>query len=178
MTDITGTEKVATNLYLGTRTTSPIPVSSGDVEYAVSFTTGGHSAGYKLDRVRMHVPTHQGEPELALHVNTSGDPGTNICDFLDPNKVQHHRPYADNPLPIPFLAIDCSGEVLAANTTYWLVLEGSLYYPAFTDSEDQQTSGSGWTIGNLAAGMETGGSWRNLASTWGTIPVEIWASER
>ena len=178
MTDITGTDKVATNLYLGDRTVSPIAVSSGNVEYAVSFTTGGHSAGYKLDRVRMHVPTHQGEPELALHVNTSGDPGTNICDFLDPNEVQHHRPYAVKPLPIPFLATHCASEVLAANTTYWLVLGGSGYHPAFTDSEDQQTSRSGWTIGNLAAGMQTDGSWRNLASTWGTIPVEIWASER
>ena len=175
MTDITGTEKVATNLYLGTRTTSPIPVSSGDVEYAVSFTTGGHSAGYKLDRVRMHVPTHQGEPELGLHANTSGEPGDAICDFLDPIEVQHHRPYAVKPLPIPFLDIDCSGEVLAANTTYWLALAGSGYFPALTDSDDQQTNRSGWSIGNVAA-ISTAGSWSNLSS--GTIPVEIWASKR
>ena len=40
MTDITGTEKVATNLYLGDKDlTSPIAVSSGNNEYAVSFTT-------------------------------------------------------------------------------------------------------------------------------------------
>ena len=177
MTDITGTDKVATNLYLGTRTASHLPAFPGDVEYAVPFTTGNHSAGYKLDRVRMHVPYHEALPELGLHANTSREPGDAICDFLDPIEVQHHRPYtADNALPIPFLDIDCSGEVLAANTTYWLALAGSGYFPALTDSDDQQTNRSGWSIGNVAA-ISTAGSWSNL-SNGGTIPVEIWASKR
>ena len=178
MTDITGTDKVATNLYLGTRTASHLPAFPGDVEYAVPFTTGNHSAGYKLDRVRMHVPYHEALPELGLHANTSGEPGDAICDFLDPIEVQHHRPYAATvkPLPIPFLDIDCSGEVLAANTTYWLALAGSGYFPALTDSDDQQTNRSGWSIGNVAA-ISTAGSWSNL-SNGGTIPVEIWASKR
>ena len=178
MTDITGTEKVATNLYLGTRTASHLPAFPGDIEYAVSFTTGDHSAGYKLDRVRMHVPYHEALPELALHANTSGVRGNTICDFLDPIEVQHHRPYAAavNPLPIPFLAIDCSDEILAADTTYWLVLGGSGYFPTLTDSDDQQTSRSGWTIGDVAA-IQAAGSWSNL-SNGGTIPVEIWASRR
>ena len=177
MTDITGTEKVATNLYLGTRTRTHIPVSSGNVKFAVSFTTGDHPGGYyKLDRVRMHVPRHEGKPELTLHVNTSGLPGDGICDLLEPNKVQHHRPYAaDNQLPVPFRAAHCGRDaVLAANTTYWLVLGGSDYFPALTDSDDQQTSRSGWTIGDVAA-IKAIGSWRNNNNN-GTIPVEIWAS--
>ena len=176
MTDITGTEKVATNLYLGTRTTTHLPVSSGNIKFAVSFTTGDHPGGYyKLDRVRMHVPRHEGKPELTLHVNTSGLPGDGICDLLEPNKVQHHRPYAaDNQLPVPFRAAHCGRDaVLAANTTYWLVLGGSDYFPALTDSDDQQTSRSGWTIGDVAA-IKASGSWRNNNND--TIPVEIWAS--
>ena len=176
MTDITGTEKVATNLYLGTRDTTHLPVSNGNVKFAVSFTTGDHPGGYyKLDRVRMHVPRHEGKPELTLHVNTSGLPGDGICDLLKPNKVQHHRPYAaDNHLPVPFRAAHCGRDaVLAANTTYWLVLGGSDYFPALTDSDDQQTSRSGWTIGDVAA-IKAIGSWRNNNN--GTIPVEIWAS--
>ena len=177
MTDITGTEKVATNLYLGTRATTHLPVSSGNIKFAVSFTTGDHPGGYyKLDRVRMHVPRHEGKPELTLHVNTSGLPGDGICDLLEPNKVQHHRPYAaDNQLPVPFRAAHCGRDaVLAANTTYWLVLGGSDYFPALTDSDDQQTSRSGWTIGDVAA-IKARGSWRNNNNN-DTIPVEIWAS--
>ena len=178
MTDITGTEKVATNLYLGTRIESTLPEIDEGVKYAVSFTTGDHSAGYKLDRVRIHVPYHEGQPDLVLHANTSGLPGDGICDLLEPNKVQHHRPYtADNPLPVPFRAAHCGSEAfLDANTTYWLVLEGTDYETVFTDSNDQQTRGSGWTIGDRAA-TSIGGSWGNLASTWGTIPVEIWANK-
>ena len=174
MTDITGTEKVATNLYLGTRTRTHLPVSSGNVEFAVSFTTGDHPGGYyKLDRVRMHVPGHEGKTELALHVNTSGAPGAIICGFRDPNKVEHHRPYAVNPLPVSFLAENCIRDALAANTTYWLVLGGSGYFPALTDSDNQQTSRSGWTIGDVAA-IKASGSWSNNNND--TIPVEIWAS--
>ena len=178
MTDITGTEKVATNLYLGTRIESTLPTIDEGVKYAVSFATGDHSAGYKLDRVRIHVPDHEGQPNLVLHANTSGLPGDGICDLLEPNKVQHHRPYtADNALPVPFRAAHCGSEAfLDANTTYWLVLEGTDYETVFTDSNDQQTRGSGWTIGDRAA-TSIVGSWGNLASNWGTIPVEIWAKK-
>ena len=177
MTDITGTEKVATNLYLGTRTTTHLPVSSGNVKFAVSFTTGDHPGSYyKLDRVRTHVPRHEGKPELTLHVNASGAPGAIICGFRDPNKVQHHRPYAaDNQLPVTFRAEHCGRDAtLAANTTYWLVLGGDDYFPALTDSDDQQTSRSGWTIGDVAA-IKARGSWSNNNNN-DTIPVEIWAS--
>ena len=178
MTDITGTEKVATNLHLGTRIESNLPTIDDHIQYAVSFTTGDHPGGYyKLDRVRMHMPDHEALPNLVLHDDASGLPGDGICDLLEPNKVQHHRPYAaDNALPVPFRAAHCGRDaVLAASTTYWLVLEGSGYEAVFTDSTDQQTRGSGWTIGDRVA-TSLVASWRNLASTWGTIPVEIWAS--
>ena len=91
--------------------------------------------------------------------------------------MQHHRPYAaDNPLPVPFQAAHCGRDaVLDASTTYWLVLEGTGYEAVFTDSTDQQTRGSGWTIGDRAA-INLVGSWESLAGSDGTIPVEIWAS--
>ena len=178
MTDITGTEKVATNLHLGTRIENTLPAIDERFKYAVSFTTGNHSGGYyKLDRVRMHVPDHEGQPDLVLHTDASGLPADGICDLLDPNKVQHHRPYAaDNQLPVPFQAAHCGRDaVLAASTTYWLVLEGTGYEAVFTDSTDQQTRGSGWTIGDRAA-INLLGPWESLAGNSGTIPVEIWAS--
>ena len=178
MTDITGTEKVATNLYLGDRIDSSFPSIDHRIQYAVSFTTGDHPGGYyKLDRVRMHMPDHEALPNLVLHDDASGLPGDGICDLLEPNKVQHHRPYAaDNALPVPFRAVHCGRDaVLDARTTYWLVLEGSGYEAVFTDSTDQQTRGSGWTIGDRAA-INLVGSWESVAGNNGTIPVEIWAS--
>ena len=113
---------------------------------------------------------------MVLHADASGLPGDGICDLLEPNKVQHHRPYAaDNQLPVPFRAAHCGRDaVLDASTTYWLVLEGTGYEAVFTDSTDQQTRGSGWTIGDRAA-INLVDSWESLADS-GTIPVEIWAS--
>ena len=179
MTDITGTEKVATNLYLGTR--APLStVTEGNNEYAVSFTTGSHPGGYKLDRVRTHALnstplTRRALPEIKLRLNASGGtPGSALCNFLNPYEVQHHRPYAVKPLPVLFQGTHCDQVVLAAYTTYWLTLEGVGYQPTYTDSDDQQTSRSGWLIGNVAVN-KTSGSWSNL-SNGGTIPVEIWAT--
>ena len=85
MTDITGTEKVATNLYLGTRIESNLPTIDGHIQYAVSFTTGDHPGGYyKLDRVRMHMPDHEALPNLVLHDDASGLPGTVSATFWNP----------------------------------------------------------------------------------------------
>ena len=181
MTDITGTEKVATNLYLGTR--APLStVTRSDNQYAVSFTTGNHPSGYKLDRVRTYTLnstplTRAALPEIKLRPNASGGtPGRDPCNLRNPYEVQHHRPYAVKPLPVFFLGTHCDHVVLAAYTTYWLTLEGAGYQPTYTDSNDQQTSRSGWLIGNVAVN-KTSGSWSNL-SNGGTIPVEIWASRR
>ena len=181
MTDITGTERVATNLYLGDRVESELLPTIGDLfKYAISFTTGDHSYGhYKLDRVRMHVPDHQGRPDMVLHADhadTPGIPGDGICDLLEPNKVQHHRPYADILLPVTFRAAHCGRDaVLDANTKYWLVIEGTDYEAVLTDSADQQTDRSGWTIGDRTA-ISLIGIWDVFSSDIGIIQVEIWAS--
>ena len=175
MTDITGTEKVATNLYLGDRDDDFLFEINGELQSAISFITGNHSAGYKLDRIRMHVPYHGSLPELTLQANTSGDPGGILCNFLNPNKVQHHRPYAENPLPVLFLAQLCEDEVLAANTTYWIVLGGYDYIPPSILSDDQQTNRSGWTIGNNTPVKFGDAPWASFSTA---VPVEIWASKR
>ena len=177
MTDITGTKKVATNLYLGDRVEGSHASIGENNQYAVSFTTGGHAAGYKLDRVRMHVLEHEAQPDMVLYANSSGLPGDGICDLLQPNQVQHHRPYAgDNHLPVTFRAAHCGDEALLdANTTYWMVLEGEGYSTVFTDNTDQQTRGSGWTIGDISATIVDNALWIVLPFT-GPIPVEIWAS--
>ena len=175
MTDITGTDKVATNLYLGDRADATFVDIGSGAQSAISFTTGNHSAGYKLDRIRMHVIHHGSLPELFLQTNASGAPGGILCNFLNPNKVQHHRPYAENPLPVLFLAELCEDEVLAPNTTYWIVLGGYDHIPSPILSHDQQTNGSGWTIGNNTAVKLVNDPWTSLGLV---VPVEIWASKR
>ena len=168
MTDVTDIKKVATNLYKGTRT-NLLNVHSTR-QYAVPFTTSGHPDGYRLDRIRTHILTN-GSPALSLYSNTSGVPNEEVCAFKNPTAVEQHVMWSDGPPAITFLAPDCHEDNLIANTTYWIVLDGTNYTPRTTDSDDQD----GWAIGNVNA-VKNSGSWSNLSS--GTIPVEIWASER
>ena len=175
MTDITGTEKVASNLYLGALTQAQNFAGSSR-QYAVDFTTGQNPGGYKLDRILTHIRLWPSRPNLALRANTSSAPGAELCSFRNPTQVQHHLPPTDKPAPIPFLAPDCADVTLIASTRYWIVFAGNGYKPVLTDSDDQLTNRSGWLIGNVA-GTKTASPWSELADG-PTIPVQIWASKR
>ena len=175
MTDITGTDKLANNLYLGTLTQLQYYTVSSR-QYAVDFTTGQNPGGYKLDRILTHIPNDNSRPVLTLNVNTSSAPGTKACDFRNPTRVQHLVYWEDFPAPIPFLAPDCADVTLTANTKYWIVFAGTGYKPVVTDTDNQLTNRSGWFIGNTAL-TKTASPWSELTGG-GTIAVQIWASRR
>ena len=174
MTDITGTDKLVSNLYIGTLTKVANYVGSNR-QYASSFTAGHNPGGYKLDRIRTHIPDDHSSPVLALHTDTSFAPGTKLCDFRNPTQVQHLVYWEDFPAPIPFTAPDCADVTLAANGKYWIVFAGTGYKPVVTDSGGELTREGGWSIGNTAL-TKTTGTWSDLGSS--IIAAEIWASRR
>ena len=174
MTDITGTDKLVSNLYLGTLTKVAATVGA-DQQYASSFTAGHNPGGYKLDRIRTHITDPPSSPELALHTDTSFAPGAKLCSFRNPTQVNHLLYWEDFPAPIPFLAPDCADVTLAANGTYWIVFAGTGYKPVVTDFSGESTREGGWFIGNTTL-TKTTGAWGDLAG--GVIAAEIWASRR
>ena len=174
MTDITGTDKLVSNLYIGTLTKVANYVGSNR-QYASSFTAGHNPGGYKLDRIRTHIPDDHSSPVLALHTDTSFAPGAKLCDFRNPTQVQHLVYWEDFPAPIPFTAPDCADVTLAANGTYWIVFAGTGYKPVVTDSGGELTREGGWSIGNTAL-TKTTSTWGDLAGS--IIAAEIWASRR
>ena len=174
MTDITGTDKLVSNLYIGTLTKVANYVGSNR-QYASSFTAGHNPGGYKLDRIRTHIPDDHSSPVLALHTDTSFAPGAKLCDFRNPTQVQHLVYWEDFPAPIPFMAPDCTDVTLAANGKYWIVFAGTGYKPVVTDSGGELTKEGGWSIGNTAL-TKTTGTWGDL--TGSIIAAEIWASPR
>ena len=176
MTDITGTEKVATNLHLADKEDMHFPEIGSAQQVAIPFTTGTHTAGYKLDRIRTHILTQDSHPDLALHANTSSAPGDELCGFRNPLQVQHHVTWSAGPPAVPFLAPDCAGTRLSPSTTYWIVFAGTGYRPVVTGSNDQLTNGSGWTIGDAADHKMGADPWADYSTN--TVPVGIWASKR
>ena len=171
-TDITGTDKLVSNLYLGTLTKVASPVGT-ERQYALNFTTGHNPGGYKLDRIRTHIPDGYTNPVLTFHTDTSFAPGAKLCNFRNPTQVQHHLYWEDFPAPVPFLAPDCADVTLTANTKYWIVFAGTGYTPVVTDSDGESTRESGWYMGNISL-TKTTGAWGDL--TGGVIAAEIWAT--
>ena len=188
LTDITGVEKVVSNLY-------PQPQSilvsdflealvadrSGTGKrYAVAFTTGSHAGGYRLDRVKASFATSDlSNPRLALHSNSSDLPGTKLCDLRNPDAHQKLVVYASGSVLPTFLAGDCASQNLAARATYWIVFiqatGTSRQYKLRHTFENEVSYGSGWSIGDDGASTDDDDPWRSQANL--TMPVEIWASE-
>ena len=106
MADITGTDMVASNLYLGETNNLLTTVSASRI-YGVPFTTGTAGGGYELDRIYAHIINNYGNPRLSLYRGTAR--GSKLCDFRNPSQVQHHVDWSSGPPAVPFLAPDCAG---------------------------------------------------------------------
>ena len=175
MTDITGTDKLVSNLYIGTLSELASPVGT-ERQYALDFTTGRNTGGYKLDRIRTHIPDGYTRPVLTLHTGTFTAPGAKLCDFRNPTQVQHHLYWEDFPAPVPFLAPDCADVILVASTRYWIVFAGTGYTPVVTDFDGELPNRSSWFMGNISV-TKTTGSWSDISGN-PAIAAEIWASPR
>ena len=180
MTDITGTREFVSNLYQDTRT-NLLEVGAAR-QYAMFFETGYNAAGYKLDRIQTFI-THGGSPQFSLYSNTSNAPGTKLCDFRNPSKVQHHVVWSAGIPATTFLATDCAEITLmptdssgTLHTYYWIVMEGTNYRPSGMDSNGESAYEPGWRIGDLAV-TKTTASWLGVGNSK-TIPIGVWARER
>lgn len=182
LTDVTGSERTVSNLYESDEDeyTEPIGITS---RLGLSFTTGSHTDGYRLDRIATFIrpsdgQTRAGGPRISLRSDSEGSPSaTALCDFDWPSSVEDWP--GGRRRPVVMDAPACADQVLAAGTTYWIVMSSPGSIPGYrtntvTDT-DFDAYGSGWTIGEDTAVFED--------LTWGTddtfrLPFEIWATER
>jgi hypothetical protein len=129
----------------------------------IAFTTGNNSNGYIINSVILRLSELTANPNLVvrLYNDSSGTIGGQIAQFVNPvfipNTTRNYVFTLTNP------------QILAANTTYWLVvgiLSGSGQYMwAFTTSGNQ--SGSlGWSIRDDSLYTSNqGGSWQFFPGT-------------
>ena len=120
---------------------------------AVSFTTGGHSAGYNLTSIRVAgiVNDDGADPEVSLYGDASGVPGTELHTLKVPSDI----PTGDTENPAP-AELTADSAVLTPNTTYWVVFKKTdsteAFYLRFTDSTDDDFgAASGWSLGDELA---------------------------
>ena len=125
---------------------------------AVSFTTGGHSGGYRLNSVRVAgiVNDDGATPKVSLYSDVSGGPGTVLHALTVPSGI----PTGATADPAP-AELTADTAVLATHTTYWVVFERTAssanFYLRFTDSTDDDFgAASGWSLGDGLAFQRMG----------------------
>ena len=125
---------------------------------AVSFTTGGHSGGYRLNSVRVAgiVNDDGATPKVSLYSDVSGVPGTVLHALTVPSGIPTGA--TANPAPAELTA---DTAVLSPHTTCWVVFERPAssddFYLLFTDSTDDDFgAASGWSLGDELAFQRMG----------------------
>ena len=157
LTDITGVRQMVNTFSGGDPTYGSgellDPPDGDSVDFATKFTTGAHTDGYTLDRikVRFHDISATGAvPNIAIHEDSSGSPSAKVCDLAVPDRVVESAVGWNTPPPHTFLAPDCADDTLAASTDCWIVfldmdhVEYELEHHNSPDSVDY--SGSGWNV--------------------------------
>ena len=95
LTDITGVQRMVHTFSGGeTRDSNQLLDDVDDVtkiaDIATRFTTGGHAAGYTLDRIKFlfnEIRNDGVTPVISLHSHTTSGPGAKVCDIAVPGRV-------------------------------------------------------------------------------------------
>ena len=183
LTDITGTERMINDLHGGTTASSDEVLNASATNkgsLAMRFQTGGHAAGYTLDRIRVrsHDIANRGAvPEIGMHQDSSS-PGAKLCDIATPDRIMEEPIRWISSLIHTYLAPDCAGDVLASSSHYWIVFSGldhldyTLAY-ATSGAEETDYFGSGWTIERTARKLASETGW--TSNTSHRLRVGFWA---
>ena len=130
--------------------TTAIGSSHHDSDVAQSFVTGSHGAGYRLTGVRLDLfvgvgtlPTYA----VTIRANSNGAPGGILGTLSKPSSLN---------TGLSTFTASGNGIDLAANTTYWLMIDVTADNSANTNLGIQRTDtnaedsggATGWSIGN------------------------------
>ena len=139
-------------------------------DYAVAFTTGSNSAGYSLRSVNVEfADIRSGFSSswltASIHTDSSGSPGSSLGTLTNPGSF----PVSNSDQTLTFTS---TGIDLAANTTYFLVIDMSIADAISSlrlTGSDNEDSGnlSGWSIGDGVSfrSWNTSGAWSTNASS-------------
>ena len=187
LTDITSVQQMVHSFRGGrTRPATDLLEEGVDVDpvdFAMSFSTGAHTAGYTLDRIKVlfHSIGEPGAtPAISLNAHTPNEPGNKLCDIAVPDGIAKSQVDLESnwALSHTFLAPGCENIILAANSTYWIVFSDtnrSDYIVALALNPDVTDSyGSGWRV--VGSGKRGSGAWEAHDDALGRIG--IWAKAK
>lgn len=127
-------------------------------DMAQAFTTGGSSFGYTLTHMDLVVAkTSDSEPlptySVSIHSESSGNPGTSLGTLTNPASL--HRTCVSGSLGVRHSEFEApaSGIDLAADTTYFVVVDATggtehTRWCETTSTGEEGSSAEGWSIAN------------------------------
>ena len=152
---VSNTEQIGTTL------------SSLSLDRAQAFTTGSGTGGYKLTRVDLVMRLASGtapDKSVSIHADSAGQPGSILGTLTNPSSLPSTAGEVQFTSP--------GGIDLAADTTYWVVIDSSTsatnaeYGMTSQDAEDANAA-SGWAIADSASSRTNpdGSSWDSSPTT-------------
>ena len=133
LTDITGVTLLTNNMIFrgndgdaGGDTVTLKDETVGTTSWGIFFSTGTHSAGYKIDRLQLFIEdaNSNATPVVTIRASTSTSlPGDAVCTFVGLDGYASGIAPADEDVPDTLYADPDNCQDLDSGTNYWLVME-------------------------------------------------------
>ena len=142
---VTGTDTLVSNLGQ-TSQASPTALDTAS-HLAMQFTTGGHTGGYRVSKVRLPIAIEIAgvTPVVSIYSDVSGDPGASIKTLTNPASITVSSTQTTE------VEFDAGDFKLDAATPYWIVVEkpagsGEIYVEGTTSESEDAGGAPGWSI--------------------------------
>ena len=157
---VTGTDVAVSNLG---QVSNHVPGQISNNSAAVSFTTGGNPDGYNVSAVRLSasISDTNSVPQVSVYSNISGEPGSSLKVLTNPASIPVSA------TPATEVEFGAGNYRLAANTTYWIVLDetsasGRFHFDMTTSTSEDADGAPGWEIGDSMLSFQSG-SWATFS---------------
>ena len=154
------------NLNIGTATTATQDLAGGGAVIGQGFTTGTNAGGYTLETIQLFfrdgiTSGDIGDLAVTLRSESSGNPGTTLHTLTNPASIAGESNGNNITAADAATFTAPSGTALAANTTYFVVLEYDQETRVWgTPSGDEESGGAaGWSIADDGVDTNSGGNW-------------------
>ena len=129
-----------------------LSISGTTTGLAQSFRTGGQATALGSVRLNSNL---RSAPRVSIYSDSSGAPESRLRELLNPGSFIRRNNAVHEFRAGP------AGLTLAANTTYWVVVEVRGTVPLTADTNE--SGAPGWSIGN-GSSFRTSGGWSDLTS--------------
>ena len=157
---VTGTDVAVSNLE---QVSNHVLGQTSTNSAAVSFKTGSYPDGYKISAVRLSasIADTNSVPHVSIYSNSSGEPSSSLKVLANPDSIPVSATSATE------VEFGAGNYRLAANTTYWILLDetspsGKFHFDMTASTSEDANGAPDWEIGDSMLSLQSG-SWATFS---------------